>query len=76
MISLIDKVVGDVNATDRDDPDTDHVKIKYKLLDGLDFFAIHPDTGVITTVSNKLDREVSTAILPQMVDFLSLHLIC
>lgn len=53
----LNKVVGQVNATDRDDPNTDHVKIKYKLLDGLEFFAINADTGVITTVSNKLDRE-------------------
>ncbi|MEQ2286791.1 hypothetical protein AMECASPLE_006001 [Ameca splendens] len=50
-------VVGKVNATDRDDPNTDHVKIKFTLKDGLEYFAINPDTGVITTVSNELDRE-------------------
>ncbi|KAK5617769.1 hypothetical protein CRENBAI_000379 [Crenichthys baileyi] len=52
-----DMVVGKVNATDRDDPNTDHVKIKFMLKDGLEYFALNPDTGVITTVSNKLDRE-------------------
>ncbi|KAM4728062.1 desmocollin 2-like protein [Anableps anableps] len=51
------KVVGKVNATDRDDPNTDHVRIKYKLIDGLDHFAIDSDTGVISTISNRLDRE-------------------
>lgn len=53
-------VVGKVNATDRDKEGSLHVKIKYTLLTGLDLFAINPDTGVITTVTNKLDREVST----------------
>ncbi|XP_012734073.2 desmocollin-1 [Fundulus heteroclitus] len=52
-------VVGKVEATDKDDPYTDHVKIKYTLKDGLEYFAINPDTGVITTVSNKLDRETN-----------------
>ncbi|XP_035527138.1 desmocollin 2 like isoform X2 [Morone saxatilis] len=51
-------VVGMVNATDRDEEKTLHVKIKYSLLDGLDLFSIHPETGVITTVTNSLDREV------------------
>ncbi|PWA25420.1 hypothetical protein CCH79_00005343, partial [Gambusia affinis] len=51
--------VGKVNATDKDDPETDHARIKYKLLDGLDFFAINADTGVITTISKKLDRETT-----------------
>ncbi|XP_053186579.1 desmocollin 2-like protein isoform X1 [Scomber japonicus] len=51
-------VVGMVEATDRDKPGTLHVKIRYTLLTGLDLFAIHPNTGVITTVTNTLDREV------------------
>ncbi|XP_039998688.1 desmocollin 2 like [Xiphias gladius] len=51
-------VVGKVNATDRDKESTLHVKIKYTLLTGLDLFAINPQTGVITTVTNTLDREV------------------
>lgn len=51
-------VVGKLNATDRDQPNTLHVKIKYTLLDGFDRFSIHPNTGVITTVTDGLDREV------------------
>ncbi|KAM4551150.1 desmocollin 2-like protein [Odontesthes bonariensis] len=54
----IGTVVGKVIATDRDDPKTTHVQIKYTLVDGLERFAIHPETGVITTVINTLDREV------------------
>lgn len=48
-----------MNATDRDKEGTQHVKIRYTLLDGLDLFAINPETGVITTRTNTLDREVS-----------------
>ncbi|XP_026016952.1 desmocollin-2-like isoform X1 [Astatotilapia calliptera] len=51
-------VVGVVSATDRDDIYTDHVKIKYTLVSGSDMFTIHPETGVITTTSNTLDREL------------------
>lgn len=54
-------VVGVVSATDRDQIGTDHVKIKYTLVSGSDMFTIHPETGVITTTTNTLDREVSTA---------------
>lgn len=56
-------VVGKVNATDRDKEGTTHVKIKYTLLSGLNLFAINPKTGIITTVTNTLDREVSSAII-------------
>uniref|UniRef100_A0A3Q0SDK9 Desmocollin 2 like n=1 Tax=Amphilophus citrinellus TaxID=61819 RepID=A0A3Q0SDK9_AMPCI len=52
-------VVGQVNATDRDQAGTDHVKIRYTLLTGSDLFVIHPNTGVITTKTNVLDREVN-----------------
>lgn len=52
-------VVGKLNATDRDQPGTNHVKIRYTLLDGLDLFSIQPNTGVITTVTDTLDREVN-----------------
>ncbi|XP_076601403.1 desmocollin 2-like protein [Chaetodon auriga] len=53
-------VVGKVNATDRDEEGTLHVKIKYSLLTGSDLFAINPETGVLTTAgaSSSLDREV------------------
>lgn len=53
-------VVGKLNATDRDQEGTLHVKIKYSLVDGQNLFAINPHTGVITTVTNTLDREVSS----------------
>ncbi|XP_039901969.1 desmocollin-2-like isoform X7 [Simochromis diagramma] len=51
-------VVGVVSATDRDQIGTDHVKIKYTLVSGSDMFTIHPETGVITTTTNTLDREL------------------
>ncbi|KAM8839161.1 desmocollin 2-like protein [Synchiropus picturatus] len=56
-------VVGKINATDKDKPGTEHVKIKYTLLSGLDLFAINPSTGVITTVTNTLDRETQDKYL-------------
>ncbi|XP_068196000.1 desmocollin 2-like protein [Antennarius striatus] len=56
-------VVGKVNATDRDQEGTSHVKIRYTLLDGLDRFSINSETGVITTVTNSLDREVKDKYL-------------
>ncbi|XP_039863474.1 desmocollin-3-like isoform X2 [Simochromis diagramma] len=51
-------VVGVVSATDRDQIGTDHVKIEYTLVSGSDMFTIHPETGVITTTTNTLDREL------------------
>ncbi|XP_028987488.1 desmocollin 2-like protein [Betta splendens] len=50
-------VVGQVSATDKDKPGTLHSKIRYSLLTGTNLFAIHPETGVITTTTNSLDRE-------------------
>ncbi|XP_042353536.1 desmocollin 2 like isoform X2 [Plectropomus leopardus] len=55
--SLAGAVVGKVNATDRDKEGTSHVKIRYTLLTGLDLFSINTATGVISTVTNTLDRE-------------------
>ncbi|KAK7811163.1 hypothetical protein U0070_004706 [Myodes glareolus] len=60
--SRLGTVVGVVCATDKDEPDTMHTRLKYSILEqnprspGL--FSVHPDTGVITTVSHYLDREV------------------
>nr|XP_024661814.1 desmocollin-3-like [Maylandia zebra] len=51
-------VVGKVNTTDKDQIGTDHVKIRYTLLTGTDMFAIHAETGVISTTNNTLDREL------------------
>lgn len=61
MVSNTGTVVGKVNTTDKDQIGTDHVKIRYTLLTGLGMFVIHPETGVISTTNNTLDREVSTA---------------
>lgn len=52
-------VVGKVIASDRDKSGTDHVKLRYTLLDSLDLFNIDSKTGIITTATNTLDREVS-----------------
>ncbi|XP_042119991.2 desmocollin-1 isoform X2 [Peromyscus maniculatus bairdii] len=53
--------VGQVTAIDNDEPGTLHTRLKYKILqqipDHPKHFAIHPDTGVITTTSPLLDRE-------------------
>nr|CAA72045.1 MDSC3a [Mus musculus] len=60
--SRLGTVVGTVCATDKDEPDTMHTRLKYSILEqtppspGL--FSVHPDTGVITTVSHYMDREV------------------
>lgn len=52
-------VVGTVIASDRDKEGTDHVKLRYTLLDSLNMFNIDSQTGVITTATNMLDREVN-----------------
>ncbi|CAK6448042.1 unnamed protein product [Pipistrellus nathusii] len=54
--------VGQVSATDRDEPDTMHTRLRYSILSqtprspGL--FAVHPSTGILTLVAQNLDREV------------------
>ncbi|XP_036176886.1 desmocollin-3-like isoform X4 [Myotis myotis] len=60
--SRLGTTVGVVCATDRDEPDTMHTRLKYSILEqtprspGL--FAVHPATGTITMVAQYLDREV------------------
>ncbi|XP_074133222.1 desmocollin-1 isoform X1 [Sminthopsis crassicaudata] len=53
--------VGQVVAKDRDEPDTLHTRLKYTILKQIPenpkHFAIHPDTGVITTIFPP-DREI------------------
>ncbi|XP_049756666.1 desmocollin-1 isoform X1 [Elephas maximus indicus] len=53
--------VGRVTAIDNDEPDTLHTRLRYKILRQTPghpkHFSVHPDTGVITTVSSFLDRE-------------------
>ncbi|XP_041848513.1 desmocollin 2 like [Melanotaenia boesemani] len=56
--SSIGMMVGTVNATDRDQINTSHVRIRFTLMDASKLFAIDPLTGVITTAVNTLDREV------------------
>ncbi|KAG2458320.1 DSC1 protein, partial [Polypterus senegalus] len=55
-------VVGQVKGTDRDEEDTLHTKLKYRIIsENNKLFYIHPETGVVTTMSNALDREVKDA---------------
>ncbi|XP_014636795.1 PREDICTED: desmocollin-3 isoform X1 [Ceratotherium simum simum] len=60
--SRIGTTVGVVCATDRDEPDTMHTRLKYSILEQMPrspgLFSVHPSTGVITTVSPYLNREV------------------
>lgn len=55
--------VGEVCATDKDEPDTMHTRLKYSILEQSPsppmLFTMHPRTGVITTTSTQLDREVT-----------------
>ncbi|KAL7888148.1 hypothetical protein AOLI_G00031220 [Acnodon oligacanthus] len=55
--SITGTVVGQVNATDRDEPNTPHTSIRYSLLNGTDLFAISSSNGLITTRTETLDRE-------------------
>lgn len=57
-------MVGMVNATDIDKRGTDHTKIRYSLLSGTNLFYINPETGVISTKTDTLDREVSPIVVP------------
>ncbi|KAM4688641.1 desmocollin-2-like [Discoglossus pictus] len=55
-------VIGRVNATDRDEPLSMHTRLRYTLLQQIPsspvMFAVNPEYGIITTTSDKLDREV------------------
>uniref|UniRef100_A0ABM5GDD1 Desmocollin-1-like n=1 Tax=Pogona vitticeps TaxID=103695 RepID=A0ABM5GDD1_9SAUR len=64
--SKIGTVVGQVTATDNDEPHTLHTKVKYKIVNrnlqiyqNSHIFVIHPDTGCITVASSHLDRETT-----------------
>uniref|UniRef100_A0A8D2CV40 Desmocollin 2 n=1 Tax=Sciurus vulgaris TaxID=55149 RepID=A0A8D2CV40_SCIVU len=58
----VGSTVGQVCATDKDEPDTMHTRLRYSILEQLPssptLFSMHPATGVITTVSSQLDREL------------------
>ncbi|XP_016850633.1 desmocollin-1 [Anolis carolinensis] len=71
--SRIGTLVGQVTATDKDEPDTLHTKLKYRILSQhllspqtSALFAIHPDTGCITVASPHLDRETTSEYLLQV----------
>uniref|UniRef100_A0A8C5KY19 Desmocollin 2 n=1 Tax=Jaculus jaculus TaxID=51337 RepID=A0A8C5KY19_JACJA len=54
--------VGQVCATDKDEPDTMHTRLRYTILEQSPspptLFTMHPATGIITTTSSQLDREL------------------
>lgn len=59
-------LVGQVTATDRDEPNTLHSTISYRIVSQSgqmyhvsEAFGIHPDSGSITVLSPNLDREVT-----------------
>uniref|UniRef100_M3Y5R5 Desmocollin 2 n=1 Tax=Mustela putorius furo TaxID=9669 RepID=M3Y5R5_MUSPF len=58
----VGSTVGQVCATDKDEPDTMHTRLKYSIIEQLPayptLFSMHPTTGVITTSSSQLDREL------------------
>ncbi|XP_005280051.2 desmocollin-1 isoform X1 [Chrysemys picta bellii] len=55
-------VVGKVIAEDRDEPNTLHTKLRYRIVSEQlplpQMFSIHPESGVITTRIQQLDREI------------------
>ncbi|XP_006835186.1 PREDICTED: desmocollin-3 [Chrysochloris asiatica] len=59
--SRLGSTVGEVCATDRDEPDTMHTLLKYSILEQIPrspgLFSVHPKSGVITLASHTLDRE-------------------
>ncbi|KAM5222309.1 desmocollin-2-like [Ctenodactylus gundi] len=58
----VGSTVGQVCATDNDEPGTMHTRLKYSILEQSPqrptLFTMHPTTGVITTTSSQLDREL------------------
>uniref|UniRef100_A0A670I8K0 Cadherin domain-containing protein n=1 Tax=Podarcis muralis TaxID=64176 RepID=A0A670I8K0_PODMU len=62
----IGTLVGQVTATDNDEPYTLHTEVKYRIVSqdlqsyqNLRVFAINPDSGSITVVTSHLDRETT-----------------
>ncbi|XP_056377749.1 desmocollin-3-like [Hyla sarda] len=58
------EIVGRVNATDRDQPGTRHTLLRYYIIQQSPpsplMFNINPENGIITTASNRLDRETQS----------------
>ncbi|NP_001089205.1 desmocollin 3 S homeolog precursor [Xenopus laevis] len=54
-------IIGRVKALDKDEPNTLHTTLRYSIISQTPpspvMFALHPETGIITTTSNRLDRE-------------------
>ena len=65
MFVYVGTTVGQVCATDEDEPDTLHTRLRYSIIEQFPasptLFSMHPTTGVITTSSSQLDREVTNA---------------
>ncbi|KAK2883557.1 hypothetical protein QQF64_016792 [Cirrhinus molitorella] len=55
-------VIGQVNATDKDQPKTPHTFIKFTLQNATDMFSIDPFTGILTAKTNTLDREAQDKV--------------
>ncbi|KAM4705542.1 desmocollin-2-like [Rhinophrynus dorsalis] len=56
-------IIGRVNATDRDEPNSLHSTLRYSIISQFPsspvMFAINAENGIITTTSDRLDREVA-----------------
>ncbi|KAG8442109.1 hypothetical protein GDO86_011053 [Hymenochirus boettgeri] len=59
------QIIGRVLATDRDEPGSLHTTLRYSIISQFPtspvMFALNAENGVITTTSNKLDREVANS---------------
>lgn len=65
-----------MTATDKDEPDTMHTKIKYTLMTGTNLFRIDPYSGIMAAATNTLDREVLPAYkYPLYIDVLYVNMI-
>uniref|UniRef100_A0A8C0DIN7 Desmocollin 2 n=1 Tax=Balaenoptera musculus TaxID=9771 RepID=A0A8C0DIN7_BALMU len=64
--------VGQVCATDKDEADTLHTRLRYSIIEQFPasptLFSMHPTTGVITTSSSRLDREYVTSVEENKID--------
>ncbi|XP_006835187.1 PREDICTED: desmocollin-2 [Chrysochloris asiatica] len=58
----VGSTVGQVCATDKDEPDTMHTRLKYSIIEQIPasptLFSMNPKTGVITMASSQLNREL------------------
>ncbi|XP_016415520.1 desmocollin-2-like isoform X1 [Sinocyclocheilus rhinocerous] len=59
-------VIGQVNATDKDQAKTAHTLIKFTLHNATDMFSIDPFTGIITAKTNTLDREAQDKVYAEI----------